>query len=464
MKRFWQLLVIAVMIATFAACRGLGGSSSPAGGGGNGGGTGNGGNGSITQLNHIVWMLQENRSFDSHFGSLNAYRTAHGLGADVDGLPPAGATNPSWDGTGTVTSFHYATVCTEALTPSWNASRRDVDVSDPTDPSSPMDGFVYAAAHFSQDKNLITPGQFVDTAGIRAMGYYNEQDLPFYYFMATQFATSDRFFSPILSATPPNRIANFAASSLGMVGKIPSGTVFTQNTIFSLLQNAGISWKIYETSGNTSLAYFLSFYRQYKDTNIAPISQYFTDVNNGTLPQVAFIETGVATTDTGGTSLLDEHPDANVQKGAAYVASLINPLMKSSSWKDTAFILAYDEGGGLYDHVPPQPAVIPDSIPPALQPGDIPDTFSRTGFRVPVIVISPFAKSGYVSHAPMDTTAILKFIEERFNLPNLTARDAAQPDMAKEFFDFTAIPNKTPPTNVPTQPTDGTCTPHSITP
>ena len=470
MKRFLQFGIIALALGSFSACGVLGsGSSSSSSGSGSGSGSGNGGGsgsgsgtGSVTQLNHIVWMLQENRSFDSYFGMLDNYRTAKGLGADVDGLP-ANASNPSADRTTTVPAFHYATVCTENLTSSWNASRRDIAQYDPTDPTTPMDGFVYSAAVYARDSDVTNPGYYVDTAGIRAMGYYTDADLPYYYFMATQFATSDRFFSPILSRTPPNRIANFAASALGVVNDIPTGTVFTENTIFTLLQNAGVTWKIYETSGNTYMGYFTGFYRQYKSSNIFPISQYFTDLKNGTLPQVAFIETGVEQSDVGGTSSLDEHPDANVQKGAAYVSTLINGLMKSSSWKDSAFILAYDEGGGLYDHVPPVAAVVPDAIAPMLKPTDVPDTYSRTGFRVPVIVVSPFAKQGYVSHTVMDTTAILKFIEERFNLPTLTARDAAQPSM-DEFFDFTGIPNKTAPSNVPTQPTNGTCAIHSITP
>lgn len=469
MKRFLHCVCVASALALLAGCGAFGGgksSSSGSGTGGNGGGGGGtGGTGSVTQLNHIVWMLQENRSFDMYFGSLNSYRSAHGQGSnDIDGLP-AGASNPSYDGTTTVAAFHLNTVCTENLTSSWNASRRDINRYNPSPSaaSSPMNGFVYSAAVYAQDSDVTNPGYYDDVQGLRAMGYYTDADLPYYYFMATQFATSDRFFSPILSRTPPNRIANFAASALGVVDDIPTGTVFTENTIFSLLQNAGVSWKIYETSGNTYLAYFSTFYKQYKGTNIFPISQYFTDVKNGTLPSVAFIETGVETSDTGGTSPLDEHPDANVQKGAAYVASIINALMQSSSWKDSAFILAYDEGGGLYDHVPPQSAVVPDSIPPNLAPTDDVDTYSRTGFRVPMIVISPFAKSGYVSHTAMDTTAVLAFIEERFSLAHLTARDAAQPSM-DEFFDFTGIPNKTAPSNVPTQPTNGACSIHSILP
>src|SRR6185437_3960539 len=195
---------------------------------------------------------------------------------------------------------------------------------------------------------------------------------------------------------------------------------------------------------------------------IAPISEYTTDLQNGTLPQVAFIEPA---SDAG----LDEHPsdsDArpeNIQKGAAYAASLINALMQSSSWHSSALFLTFDESGGLYDHVSPQPTVSPDGIRPIdLEPGDPCTTtsgptcdFTYTGGRVPLIVISPYAKTHYVSHTVADYTAMLKFIETRFNLPSLTARDAAQMDMT-EFFDFVNDPWATPPTP-PAQVTNGPC-------
>jgi phospholipase C len=417
------------------------------------------GNGSVTQLNHIVWMLQENRSFDNYFGSLNTYRVAHGLPADVDGLP-SNASNPAWNAVGTVKAFHLNTVCIENVTPSWDESRRDIDRYNPTDPKAPMDGFVYSAAHYAIDENAGGHATYADITGIRAMGYYTDRELPYYYFMASQFATSDRFFSPILSRTPPNRIAGLAASALGIVNNIPLKTSFKANTIFTLLQNAGISWKVYTTSGNTYLGYFGAFYGKYKATHVFPVSQYLADLQNGTLPQVAFIETGVEKSEESGTSELDEHPDTNIQKGAAYVSSLINPFLQSPYWSDSVFILAYDEGGGVYDHVAPQPAKIPDSIPPMLAPNNDKDTYSRTGFRIPIIVISPFANAGYVSHTVMDTTAILKFIETRFNLPSLTARDAAQADMS-EFFDFVGIPNQVAPTP-PVQPTNAPCTIHKL--
>jgi phospholipase C len=196
--------------------------------------------------------------------------------------------------------------------------------------------------------------------------------------------------------------------------------------------------------------------------NIAPISQYFADLEAGTLPQVAQIEPA---SDAG----YDEHPTnfdtvpSNIQLGANFVSSLINGLMASTSWKDSAFILTFDEFGGFFDHVPPQPTVSPDGIKPFdLVPGDIcTETtgpicdFVYTGYRVPLLVASPYTNKNYVSHTPADTTAILKLIETRFNLDPLTQRDAAQMDMT-EFFDFSNAVWLTPPTP-PAQNTNGAC-------
>jgi phospholipase C len=137
--------------------------------------------------------------------------------------------------------------------------------------------------------------------------------------------------------------------------------------------------------------------------------------------------------------------------------------MKSKSWKDSAFILTYDEAGGLYDHVPAHTAVSPDGIKPVdLQPNDICTTttgpncnFTYTGYRVPLLVVSPYAKKHYVNHTASDYTAILKLIETRFGLASLTKRDAAQQNMMA-FFNFNYPPWTTPPTP-PAQYTGGSC-------
>jgi phospholipase C len=193
------------------------------------------------------------------------------------------------------------------------------------------------------------------------------------------------------------------------------------------------------------------------------VTDYFTDVANGTLPAVAFIETGSF-------SGRDEHPSGkdiskdppvvsviNIQAGAQLVESIINALMVSPSWKDSVFFWSMDEGGGAFDHVPPMQVPSPDGIRPIMcDPKDlnVGGDFNITGFRVPNLVVSPFARKNFVSHTPMDYTAYLKFIETRWNLPSLTHRDAAMPTM-EEFFDFAGAPWATPPTP-PKQVTTGT--------
>lgn len=429
-----------------------------------------------TSVNHIVFMAQENRSLDTYFGQLPAYWKSQGYPAQqFDGLP-AGATNPTFDGTGTVPAFHLATVCTENVTPSWDESHLDWNLHNPTSSTATMDGFVYNAAKLAMDSG------FTDTAGIRAMGYYDASDLNYYYFMASNFATSDRWFSPVLDRTQLNRMYLFAATSQGYV--YPPGTNNNDNapltapTIFDALTKAGVSWKIYATDDTCSngpvgdvpqssgFCTYLTQFAPYSSPNPLPpnvvsASQFLKDAQAGTLPAVSLIEGGY-------NSGLDEHPDNNVQTGAAYVQSLIDGFMGSVSWADSVFILTYDEAGGLYDHIPPQPAVNPDGIAPVdLNPGDICTTpggancdFNYTGFRIPLLVVSPFTKKNYVSHTVADYTAILKLIETRFNIPALTKRDAAQMDMT-EFFDFTNVPWATPPAT-PAQVQGGTCNPQAL--
>ncbi len=439
---------------------------------------------SLASINHIVFMSQENRSFDTYFGQLSAYWAANGFPAQqFDGMPP-NASNPSFDGTTTLSAYHFATECIENLSPSWDESHVDWNRTEPISPTATMDGFVYNAAKFAMDDG------FTDTTGLRAMGYYDDSDLNYYYFMASNFATSDRWFAPVMDRTQINRMYLFAATSQGYV--YPPGTNAADNgpltapTIFDVLQKAGVSWKVYYTddtcttspgdaigptgvaradasTSSTGPCTYLTQFAAYLPPNpmpasVVPVSQYLTDVQNGTLPSVAFIETGYL-------SQRDEHPSSgtNLQTGAAYVASLINALMTSPSWKDSVFILTYDEPGGVYDHVAPATAVSPDGIPPKdLQPNDICTTgsgincdFTVTGFRVPLIVVSPFTKKNYVSHTAADYTAILKLIETRFSVPSLTKRDAAQMDMT-EFFDFQNVPWATPPTP-PAQATGGAC-------
>jgi len=405
----------------------------------------------MTVIKHIVYMLQENRSFDQYFGQLNAYRQNRGLSNDVD-VTPSNASQLSYDHSTTFTRFHMNSQCVEELSSFWNESHNDWNHFDHTSGIPLMDGFANSAGGDSRRSN--PPG--FDINGQRVMGYYDDSDLPYYYFMASQFAISDHWFSPVMTNTPANRMYAMAATSHGVVNR--PLTQINVPTIFDELQAAGITWKNYvpDYPNGSSLKSFPA-YTKYLKTNIVPMSQYFTDLTNGTFPQVAFI-------DRDSKEGLDEHPGSgiSVQKGAAHVKSLIDALMASSSWADSVFFLSYDEAGGAYDHEPAVPMPSPDGIQPVLAPNDTCATtkgptcdFTYTGFRLPNLVVSPFSKQHYVDHTPMDTTAILRFIERRFALQTLTARDAAQPDISY-FFDFTNKPNLNPSTPPP-QPTSGPC-------
>jgi phospholipase C len=428
----------------------------------------------LTSINHIIFIAQENRSFDTYFGHLNDYRAKQGLPADVDGMPPAAA-NPADDGS-MVTPFHLLTMCIENTSAAWATSHINFNRFSLSSNTPTLDGFVVEGAAAAKGSG----GN--DTKGVRVMGFYNDIDLISHYFLATQFGTSDRWFAPAPIETEPNRMYLVAATSVGHA-HAPTNQV-NATTIFDLLDQKGISWKIYLVNPNipSELGFFAGFVQK-NQSKFVPIAQYNTDLQNGTLPSVAYIDRAPG---------VDEHPGsgASIQVGANFVTGLITSLMGSQFWKDSVFIVTFDEHGGLYDHVSPrvngqaiqvmmgpsagQPATqgpyasdsnsqqvpSPDGIPPqdlfTTNPPDPPGDFDRSGFRVPLLVVSPFSKKNFVSHTPADSTAILKFIETRFGLSNLTKRDAAQIDMT-EFFDFQNVPWKTPPT-VPTQPTNGPCT------
>jgi len=391
-------------------------------------------NAGLQNLRHIIFFVQENRSLDHYFGRMGQYRVNHGYSANWDALP-LNVQLPDVSGQ-LVSPFPFQTVCHENLSPSWDESHFDVD-------GGIMDNFM---------KTSTSVPSSIDPDGTRAMGYYDWNDLNYYYALALDFATSDRWFSPVLSQTIPNRMYLFAGTSFGHANSAPPPTGgWTQPTIFDKLDAAGVSWRYYEQDGSVYLSDWSTYWKNggADQKKIFPISQWYTDVQNeSTLPSVIFIERA-------GVAGLDEHPGNNIQTGAANTQKIINGLMKSPSWASSAFILSFDEGGGLYDHVVPATAMKPDSIPPNLsglgQPGD----FAHTGFRIPVVVISPWSRAHYVSHTWRDLTSILRLIEVRFNVPALTARDASSDDMM-EFFNFSSPAWLTPP-SLPTQYTNGVC-------
>jgi phospholipase C len=486
-------------------------------------------------VNHIIFMLQENRSFDTYFGMLNPYRKAHSFNIgddhveyDVDGIDDKLATISNKNDEGTVFQlFHTTSTCLDDMTSAWLESFGDVSRFDFTT-TRPilMDGFVHTAEGFA--KSGKGSGVFTDLAGERAMAFYEDTsttgaaELNYYYFMASQFALSDRWFSPVASKTIPNRLAT-------MSGGTTQGYVFdpgfddhapqlNAKTIFQLLDENHVSWKIYYSaldpngSPSTTFKYF-GYSGKYifhnasgalvvDGTHIAPISQFAIDAQNNALPSFAYVEANFGHS--------DEHPGSgqSILSGQAQISSLINTLMASPSWSDSVLFFSFDEGGGPFDHVPPVPAHTNQNTSASLAglEGDIapiavnPDGFlpcqpttagvftnhcdlrptspganpadaaaaghqgfgAQLGFRVPNFIVSPFARRHFVGHKAMDHTAVIHFVEERFNLPALTKRDAAQPSLL-DFFDFAGKPWATPPTGIPTPPGVGsTCHPATM--
>jgi phospholipase C len=391
-------------------------------------------------IKHIIVMLQENRSFDNYFSKLGDYASAKFPGYQINAGYDPNVILPLFGG-GTGHLFHEPTVRTDNLSPAWNESHFDIDQQ--TDGTFKMDRFALTSHSVSSP---------TDQSGLRALGQYDQTDLPYYYELATQFATSDSFHSSLLANTIPNRQYMFCATSQGRIFPSPQGAPkWTCPTIFSSLQNAGVRWFYYDKDGIV-LAGFADWDNLAIREKTGPIQGYFDILARPTadddLPSFVWIDAG------SGGSGLDEHPENNIQKGAAYVKTIIDALMNSPAWHDSIFILAYDEGGGVYDHVPPFTVVPPDNIPPQLGPNDLPGDFTLSGFRVPLMVISPFVKPHFVSHTNRELTSILKLVETRFNLPPLTARDAAADDMT-EFFDFINPPAFLTPPPLPAQPITG---------
>jgi phospholipase C len=285
-----------------------------------------------------------------------------------------------------------------------------------------------------------------DPNGSRAMGYFDQTMLPFYYGIANQFSIADRYFASTLTQTFPNRFYLLTGTSFGHIrNDSPPKGGWTQKTVFQLLDQAHVSWKIYLATGQIEV---LFSYVQKHSSHVAKIAQYYADAASGKLPQVSFVEAspiGKVNVEN------DEHPPANVQVGEKFTHDVMQALVSSPNWSSSAMFLTYDEHGGYYDHVAPPKAVKPDNIPPKLLPGDTKAAFDHYGIRVPAIVVSPYAKPHFVSHTVYDHTSILHFIETRFGLPTLTKRDKAANPMLG-MFDFTKVSSPNP--TLPDAPVD----------
>ena len=369
----------------------------------------------MDKIEHVVWIIQENHSYDNYFGTF----------PNADGIPPSTCLPVLPGSKRCVKPFHMPPGQPLLdLEHSWETAHAAYD-------HGTMEGFVWAEG---------SP---------YTMGYYDERDIPNYWEYARRFTLCDRFFSSEMTGSSPNHVFTVAAQSneINNIGSLeqleadlddPEGFPFASVVKHFASQN--ISWKYYvETQPkvpgweetNASLAR-LAFpdpkgftlwnpmpgfkairEDQSRMDRLVSLDEYFEDLQKGTLPQVAWITPDFQDS---------EHPPEPLDQGMWYVTKVVNALMQSAYWNKTAIFLTWDDYGGFYDHVPP-PEI---------------DAYGY-GPRVPMLVISPYAKANYVSHYTYDFTSVLRFLEERWSLPPLTARDHRANNML-DCFDFNQAP------------------------
>jgi len=385
-------------------------------------------------VDNIVVLMMENRSFDHYFQKLPESGQT-----DVD-VAPENYTNPDANGM-PVAPYHDTQYCLVDVNHEWTGTHEQIN-------GGMMDGFFKT----NDGWNELPAGAGMNEmyrAGNRALSYYTSEDIPFYHWLANEFAISDRYFSSVAGPTWPNRMYLYAGSSYG---KVHNDVVTPDNTIFDYLEQRKVTWKVY-FSTTPGFAIFIDKYLSLKGSlegRFVPIADYFADAAAGTLPQVAFVDPGIARE---GYDQNDEHPPAMPTPGEGFVATVVEALAKSPQWDKSAMFLTYDEHGGFYDHVTPPKACAPDDIAPVLKDGDVDAKFDTLGIRVPFYVISPFAKKHFVDHRTYDHTSIIRFIEARFQIPALTNRDA-NAEAPWEMFDFENPPHATPPTITLPPPVD----------
>ena len=361
-------------------------------------------------FDHVVVVMMENRSFDHLLGWLPGAdgRQAGLKYPDRNGvLQPTYELAPDYQGCGHPDPDH-----------SYTGGRVEYD-------GGRCDGWLRAGAN---DKY--------------AIGYYTRKDLAFFGSAVPQWSTFSRYFAAILSETYPNRIYQHAAQT----DRISNTTdLCTLPTIWDRLADAGLSGRYYYSD-----VPFLALWGAKYVPLGRPFAAFLADCAAGTLPAVSFVDPRFLDENSGTSG--DDHPHADIRGGQAFMSQIYDAVTTSPNWSSTVLLFTYDEWGGFYDHVPPPLA----PIPPATAAAG--DRDGRRGFRIPTLLVSPFARKQYVGTTVYDHTSVLKMIETRWGLPPLTIRDANANDLGRE---LTATPDlRTPPRYaVPPGPFGAPCVP-----
>jgi phospholipase C len=376
-------------------------------------------------IEHVVFLMQENRSFDHYYGTYPGVR-----GFDDHRPGKLGAFSQRWPGgrDSRLLPFRLNSAsgigeCTHDLTHDWKPQHMC---------RGRGDNGAFVATH--------TMSQYEGPEhGTVTMGYYRRRDLPFYYALADAFTICDNYHCSVIGPTHPNRLAAISGTvdPAGRAGGPVLETNEDSDAVYSVswdtmpevLEDAGVSWKVYNPSGTGYAPAFveqhgmvitdsvLYFFNQYSSP-ASPLYQkaflpiypddFFTDVAQGTLPAVSWLIPPLG---------YDEHPPAPPALGQWYTSQVLKILMANPKvWAKTVVFHCYDENDGFFDHVPPP-------VPPAGTAGEyvtvspLPATAQGVagpvglGFRVPMLVISPFSRGGHVSSQVADHTSMLRFLE-----------------------------------------------------
>ena len=336
-------------------------------------------------VDRLVVVMLETHSFDNYLGMLphRGRPAADGFRLDAGGR--IAHTNPTAGGV--IRSFRMPSLCQMESEPnqSWPATHRAVA-------GGTMQGFVAAS-------------------GDVAMGYWDQPDIPFYYSLASTFPLANRWFASCPGQTYPNRRFLACATAFGEVATITPGPTDPpppNGTIYDRYAAHGATWTNYFTDLPT-LALIPSAFEKYAATNTASIAAFHAAAAAGTLPNVSLVDPDFGITDVAGGVVpgqpvptviraqgQDEENPQNIRFGEQFVASIVDSVMGSPHWARSEIMLIwlYDEHGGYYDHVPPPAAIAPDAIPPAYSP--FIGGYDSYGVRVPAVVVSPWARPGYV--------------------------------------------------------------------
>jgi phospholipase C len=424
----------------------------------------------ITKIRHVVMIMQENRSFDSYFGT---FAGADGIPM-TRGRPTVCLPDPRSKQCGRPYVDHADV--NGGGPHAWFNAKEDIN-------GGKMNGFVgQAESALRGCLNEANPA-CANSAVPDVLGYHVGSDIPNYWSYAKDFVLQDHMFEPTASWSLPAslfkvsawsaRCSNHKPSSCTNNDRLPgvppdftSGArppIYAWTDLTYLLHRHGVSWGYYVVSGSepdcendaavscapirqnastpgiwNPLPYFDTVKADDQRGNIQSVDRFYAAAESGHLPAVSWV---VPSGD------VSEHPDAPVSYGQAYVTSLINAVMRSPDWSSTAIFLAWDDWGGFYDHIAP-PVVDENGY----------------GLRVPGIVISPYAKRGYVDHQVLSFDAYLKFIEDDFLHgqrldPGTDGRPDPRPDVRENEpilgdlvsdFDFSQAPR--PPLQLPVHP------------